>query len=72
MKRKMFSVIAMLLLVVIMLLALTGCGTKTFVCGWCGREVTGKSHQVELMGDKYDICDECYKELKEFSQGFGD
>ena len=47
-----------------LLLGLASCGNKTFECDLCGKEKTGKSHQVEALGQEITVCEDCYKEIK--------
>ena len=60
---------ACVLLVVMLLMLLTACGKKTFSCDLCGRTVTEKPHNVEILGEKAQICADCYKDYKELKDG---
>ena len=54
--------IAALLSLVVLAMALTGCGK--FTCDYCGKEKTGKQHTVTVFDEKTTMCDECYKDYK--------
>lgn len=47
-----------------LLLGLASCGNRTFECDLCGKEKTGRSHQVEVPGQKITVCGDCYNEIK--------
>lgn len=66
MKKTVVLILAGLLL----MLGLTACGNKEFTCDMCGEEKTGKSHSVDVLGDKMTLCDECYKEIKALGEDF--
>ena len=48
----------------IMLLVMTAC-SSTFTCDFCGKEVTGKKHTSEILGQKVEYCDSCNSDLNE-------
>jgi hypothetical protein len=54
--------ISMLLIMAMLATSLTACGK--FTCDWCGEEKSGKSHTTTALGEKMEICDDCYKEMK--------
>lgn len=57
--------ILIVLLVFAISLALSACGNKTFKCGICNEEKTGKSYKSQVMGQEVIVCEDCYKELSE-------
>ena len=60
--------LALLLVVLLLGLTLSGCSGAKFTCGICGKEVKGVGHLVRA-GDKTGrICDNCYRMTLE-SQG---
>lgn len=50
----------------VLLLSLGACGSKSFKCGMCGEEKTGKSYKSQLAGEKVTVCEDCYEEINEF------
>jgi len=60
---------ACVLLAVMLLMLLTACGKKTFTCANCGRTVKEKPHNVEIFGEKAQLCGDCYKGYKELKDG---
>ena len=61
------------LLVLVSLLALvfTLCGCSKFTCDACGETKTGKSHEIEFMGQSATMCDSCYKQIKGLGSQLG-
>ena len=66
----MKKLICMAMLVVVVLSLLTACGK--FKCDTCGKEKTGKQHKEEVLGQEVVMCDDCYKEAQELSDGLKD
>ena len=64
----MKKIIGLLLLVLTFATMLTACGE--FECESCGKEKSGKKHTVEILGEKAEICDDCYEEIKELKDAF--
>lgn len=58
--KKIVGIISLIALVAMLLIS---CG-ETFVCGMCEEEKTGKKHTEEILGEKLDICDDCYEGLE--------
>jgi len=48
-----------LILVVLMLATLLCACAETYVCDFCGQEVTQKPIKLELLGEQIKVCDEC-------------
>ncbi len=65
MKNIVKKIIATLTLLVL-LISLVACGDKSFKCDMCNEEKTGKSYKSQLMGEEITICDDCYKDMKDF------
>lgn len=65
MKNTVKKIIAILTLLAL-LLSLAACGDKSFKCGICNEEKTGKSYKSQLMGEEITICEDCYKETNGF------
>ncbi len=63
--KKVLALLTMLALT----FALTSCGK--FTCDACGSEKSGKKHTFELLGEKAEICNDCYNGLKELGSGLG-
>ena len=63
----MKRLICVFLLVVMLASLLTACGK--FECDLCGEEKSGKKHKEELLGEEIVICNDCYKELEELTDG---
>ena len=63
---KSIKQIIILITAITLVLCLTACGNKTFKCGICNEEKTGKSYKSEQMGEEILICEECYEQIKEF------
>lgn len=55
-----------LLFILTLLLILTACGTETFRCGWCMKEVTQKPHTLTALGQEVKICESCYKAIDQY------
>ena len=58
--------ITTIILTVLLAVILTSCGEKDFVCGWCTRSVHEKPHEARILGQDVELCDDCYKELKNY------
>ncbi len=58
---------------VLLIFTLTnGCGkSEPFTCSSCGKTITdGKKHTVtDSYGDRWDYCDNCYKQLQDMKKG---
>ena len=50
-----------------LLLGLTACSPseEAFTCDFCGREITGTKHELEVAGEPAAACDDCYAQIKE-------
>ena len=55
----MKRIISLLLVVVAMVCMLTAC--SKFECAMCEKEKTGEKHEIEFLGEKAEICDDCYE-----------
>lgn len=51
-----------LAVVTVLASAFVGCGKKV-TCEECGEKKTGKTY--EIMGEKVDLCNDCYKEYED-------
>ena len=43
-------------------------GIKSFTCGYCMRSVKEKPHDVKMLGQQIEICDDCYDMLRDYQQ----
>ena len=68
----MKKIICALLLVSLLATMFVACGEETFECDGCGEEVTSKKHTEEFLGEKVDMCDDCYEEWEEMKDALGD
>lgn len=69
MKRKVFA----LLLTMLMVLSLAGCGK--FTCDMCKEEKSGKKYKTTILDEKVTLCKDCHddlEELKDALKGLGD
>lgn len=55
--------VTVLLLTVATVLSLTACGK--FTCDGCGKEKSGKSYKVTVLGQEMTVCKDCKKEVDE-------
>lgn len=56
-----------------LLLALTMlCGCGPFTCAGCQREVHGKRHVLEVAGEEFPLCKDCYREYAEKKETLDD
>lgn len=53
-----------LAIVIVATLLLCACGSKTFRCAICMKEVKQVPHEVTIFGQEVEICDSCYSYLK--------
>ena len=60
MKKRIMSLIAVIMLA----LMLCACGSKTFRCAVCMKQVKQVPHQVTILGQDVEICDICYDYLR--------
>lgn len=60
--------IASFLLFCIVAIMLCACG-KPFECYFCGEEKTGRSHEVNFLGEDVYLCDECYSGMQDLASG---
>lgn len=65
----MKKVLSLVLVFVLAAALLCGCA-KTFTCDLCGDEVTERPHTTEVLGEKVEICEECYEGLQEIGNLF--
>lgn len=61
-----YAAITTIILTVLLAVTLTSCGEKDFICGWCTRSVHEKPHEARILGQDVELCDDCYKELKNY------
>jgi ribosome-binding protein aMBF1 (putative translation factor) len=47
----------------VILFSFAACKRK-ITCDVCGETKVTKVHKIEIEGEKGEVCDECYKELK--------
>lgn len=66
----MKKIIAMVLVTLMFGAIFTGCG-KEKVCDFCEETYKGKSHSITYMGQKGDVCPECYEGYKELKEIYG-
>lgn len=70
--KKVLWLIVVALLTFALLFTLIGCGkSEPFTCSSCGKTITdGKKHTVtDSYGDRWDYCDNCYKQLQDMKKG---
>lgn len=60
-----------LILVVLMLATLLCACAETYVCDFCGQEVTQKPVKLELLGEQIKVCDECKTMIEQLGDMFG-
>ena len=60
MKKRMISVIA----VITLALMLCACGSKTFRCAVCMKQVNQVPKQMTVLGQDVEVCKSCYSQLK--------
>lgn len=53
------------MLILTVFFAFTACGKEEFKCDSCGENVVSKKHEVEFLGVKMEICDDCNDEYEE-------
>lgn len=61
--------IALILLAAVLAISLTAC-SKTFHCGMCLQEKTGRQYSTRFLGEEIMVCHECYSEMKELAELF--
>lgn len=69
--KKVFCLIMAAILTFTFLFTLTACGkSEPFTCSSCGKTISdGKKHTVtDSYGDKWDYCDDCYKQLQDMKK----
>lgn len=60
MKQKIISIIAL----IVMTLMLCACGSKTFRCAVCMKQVNHVPKQITVLGQDVEVCKSCYAQLK--------
>lgn len=60
--KRVIGVVSVIMLTVVLS---CGCGKKTYTCGWCGSTVTQSPHHAKILGQEIELCDDCYKGIKE-------
>ena len=52
------------IVVIVMLLMLCACGSKTFRCAVCMKQVNEVPKQITVLGQDVEVCKSCYAQLK--------
>lgn len=60
----------MLITSVLIALLLFGCGSKSFTCAMCMKEVNQKPRDVTLLGQTIEICNSCNQALEFYLEIF--
>ena len=68
-ERIMKKVLCLIMTVIAMATMFTGCGSK-FTCDLCDETKSGKKYEIELMGDEFVYCKDCYKNMKQIANMF--
>lgn len=63
-RRNMSKKIHFLAVLLLTAVLFSACGSKTFRCAICMREVKQVPHEVTILGQEVEICDSCYSYLK--------
>ncbi len=61
---KKFVKIMAIVMALVILFSFAAC-KKKFTCDICGETKVSHVHKEKIFGQKVEICDECYKELKD-------
>lgn len=59
----MKRIFGLVCLLVLMVTVLTACGK--FTCADCGQEKHGKSHVLNVAGEEFTLCNDCYNAYQE-------